>query len=109
MRYRVGTRRSFLLQMRAGSGRDRADSRYGWRSDIYRHIHQGEATVSDTEIKRVGYKIDNGETIRVPMIGGIHGVTFRCGIRNKVIQLEVAQNLNLNLRWNRLTGSLIVK
>jgi Predicted membrane protein len=59
--------------------------------------------------ERDEYRIDNGETIRVPMTGGVHGVTFRCGVRNKVIQLEVAGDLSLNLRWNRLTGSLIVK
>lgn len=59
--------------------------------------------------ERDEYRIDNGETIRVPITGGVHGVTFRCGVRNKVIQLEVAGDLSLDLRWNRLTGSLIVK
>ncbi len=59
--------------------------------------------------ERDEYRIDSGETIRVPMTGGIHGVTFRCGVRNKVIQLEVAGDLSVNLKWNRLTGSLVVK
>ena len=59
--------------------------------------------------ERDEYRIDSGETIRVPMAAGVHGVTFKCGIRNKVIQLEVRSDICLNLKWNRLTGSLVVK
>ena len=55
------------------------------------------------------YRIDNGKTIRVPMAPGTHSVVFKCGIRNKVIELTVQQDLTLHLRWNRITGSLVVK
>lgn len=55
------------------------------------------------------YRIDNGQTIRVAMTPGTHNVIFKCGIRNKVIDLTVQQDLTLNLKWNRVTGSLTVK
>ena len=65
--------------------------------------------VSITVDERDEYRIDNGQTIRVPMAPGTHSVVFRCGIRNKVIDLTVRQDLTLELKWNRLTGSLTVK
>ena len=55
------------------------------------------------------YRIDNGQTLRVPMTPGTHSVAFRCGIRNKVIDLTVRQDLELRLKWNRITGSLSVQ
>ncbi len=55
------------------------------------------------------YRIDNGQTIRVPMTRGTHGVVFKCGIRNKSIELNVAGDTALRLKWNRITGSLVVK
>ncbi len=54
------------------------------------------------------YKIDNGEVLRIPMTLGKHSVVFQCGIRNKVIDLDVQQDLALHLKWNRITGSLMV-
>lgn len=55
------------------------------------------------------YRIGNGETINVPMAAGEHGLVFKCGMRNKSIRLEVDRDLSLKLRWNRLTGSLVVR
>lgn len=54
------------------------------------------------------YHVDNGKSIRVPMAEGIHNVVFKCGIRNKVIDLTVQRDLELHLKWNRITGSLMV-
>lgn len=55
------------------------------------------------------YRIGNGQTLRIPMTPGTHSVVFKCGIRNKIIDLTVTQDLELHLKWNRLTGSLGVK
>lgn len=55
------------------------------------------------------YRIDNGQTIRVLMAPGTHNVAFKCGIRNKIIDLTVQQDLELHLKWNRVTGSLTVR
>ena len=55
------------------------------------------------------YLIENGQTLRVSMAQGTHNIAFRCGIRNKVIDLTVQRDLALTLRWNRVTGSLIVQ
>ena len=55
------------------------------------------------------YRIDNGQTLRIPMTPGTHNVVFKCGIRNKIIDLDVQRDLELHLKWNRVTGSLTVK
>ena len=55
------------------------------------------------------YRIGNGETQRIRMSAGTHSVAFKCGIRNKTIELTVQKDLTLRLKWNRLTGSLTVK
>lgn len=59
--------------------------------------------------ERDEYRIDNAQSLRVPMTPGTHSVVFKCGIRNKVIELTVQQDLELHLKWNRITGSLVVK
>ena len=43
------------------------------------------------------------------MAPGTHDITFKCGVRNKVIELTVREDLTLHLKWNRLTGSLTVR
>ena len=55
------------------------------------------------------YRIDNGQTLRIPMMPGTHSLVFRCGVRNKVIDLTVERDLQLHLKWNRLTGSLVIR
>ncbi len=59
--------------------------------------------------ERDEYRIGNGQTIRIPMLEGEHSVVFNCGIRNKCISLTVYQNMEIHLKWNRLTGSLSVR
>ena len=54
------------------------------------------------------YRIENGQSLRVPMAPGTHNIVFNCGIRNKIIDLTVRQDLELHLKWNRVTGSLSV-
>lgn len=55
------------------------------------------------------YKIDNGATLSIPISSGIHNITFSCGIRNKIVQINVTNNATLNIKWNRVTGSLEVE
>lgn len=59
--------------------------------------------------ERDEYRIDNGQTVRVPMTRGTHSIDFKCGIRNKIIDLTVEGDIELHLKWNRVTGSLTVR
>lgn len=55
------------------------------------------------------YKIDNGATVNIPVTAGIHNVVFSCSIRNKIVNVSVNDNVTLNIKWNRVTGSLEVE
>ena len=55
------------------------------------------------------YQLENGATIRIPIAAGMHNIAFSASIRNKVLNINVAGNVTLNMRWNRITGSLVVK
>ena len=55
------------------------------------------------------YKIDNGSTLNIPVSGGTHNIAFSCSIRNKIVNVNVADNVTLNIKWNRITGSLEVE
>ncbi len=55
------------------------------------------------------YKIDNGETLNIPISAGTHNIAFSCSIRNKIVNINVTDNVTLNIKWNRLTGSIEVK
>lgn len=55
------------------------------------------------------YKIDNGSMLNIPISAGAHNIAFSCFIRNKIVNVNVAGNVTLNIKWNRITGSLVVK
>jgi hypothetical protein len=55
------------------------------------------------------YKIDNGATLNIPISAGVHNLAFSCSIRNKIVNINVTDNVTLNIKWNRITGSLEVK
>ena len=55
------------------------------------------------------YKIDNGATLDIPILAGVHKVAFSCSIRNKIVNINVSNNITLNIKWNRVTGSLEVE
>ena len=55
------------------------------------------------------YQIANGSFVRIPISGGPHTVACSCGLRNKVLNIDVADDLSLDMKWNRITGSLEVK
>lgn len=55
------------------------------------------------------YSIGNGDTLRIPVSSGAHCAAFSCSIRNKVVNLNVAGDITLRIRWNRVTGSLEVE
>jgi len=55
------------------------------------------------------YKIDNGSTLNIPISSGTHTVAFSCSIRNKIVNVNITDNVTLNIKWNRVTGSLEVK
>lgn len=55
------------------------------------------------------YKIGNGATVNIPVTVGTHNIAFLCSIRNKIVNVSVSDNVTLNIRWNRVTGSLEVE
>lgn len=55
------------------------------------------------------YKIDNGETLNIPITAGIHNIAFSCSIRSKIVNINAANNVTLNIKWNKITGSLEVE
>lgn len=52
------------------------------------------------------HKLPNGMSIDIPVTPGPHRVTIHCGIRSNTVDINVASNLSLNTRWNRVTGAL---
>ncbi|MCM1334820.1 MAG: zinc ribbon domain-containing protein [Bacteroides sp.] len=59
--------------------------------------------------RRDEYKVENGSTVRFPVSAGEHTIAFSGSIRNKVVTLRVESNVTLNIKWNRVTGSLEVE
>ena len=64
--------------------------------------------VSITIDSAAEYKLPNGMSIDIPITPGPHRVTLHCGIRSNSVDINVASNLSLNTRWNRVTGALEV-
>lgn len=54
------------------------------------------------------YKLDNGQKLNIPVTAGEHKISFSCGIRNKVLDVSVNDDFVLNVKWDRITGSLKV-
>lgn len=59
--------------------------------------------------RNVEYKIDNGVTLNIPITAGAHNIAFSCNIRNKIVNINATSNVTLNIKWNRITGSLEVE
>ena len=55
------------------------------------------------------YKIDSGETLNIPVSPGAHNIAFSCSIRNKIVNINASNNVVINIKWNRITGSLEVE
>ena len=55
------------------------------------------------------YKIDNGATLNIPVSVGTHNIAFSCSIRNKIININITNNVVLNIKWDRITGSIKVE
>jgi len=54
------------------------------------------------------YEIENGKSIEMPISYGVHNIKCSCGIRNKIIDINITQNTILNIKFNRMTGSIEV-
>lgn len=57
----------------------------------------------------VEYNIENGSTLNIPISAGVHNIAFMYSIRNKIVNINVNSNVTLNIKWNRVTGSLEVE
>lgn len=54
------------------------------------------------------YKLKNDETINISLSQGNHEISFTCTIRNKVININMQQNVLLKVKFDRITGELKV-
>ena len=57
----------------------------------------------------ITYQLEKEATITIPLSAGNHVISISCSIRNKVINVNVAQNLHFLIRFNRLTGGIEIK
>ena len=55
------------------------------------------------------YQVANGSSVRIPISGGAHTIACSCGIRNKVLNIDITGDFSLTMKWNQVTGSLEVK
>ena len=55
------------------------------------------------------YSIENNSSINIPISAGAHNIAFSCSIRNKILDINVVGDMTLNMKWNRITGSLVVE
>lgn len=51
-------------------------------------------------------KLENGGTLRLMLTPGAHEIVLSCGIRNRVVRLNMTGDASLRVWWNRVTGSL---
>lgn len=54
------------------------------------------------------YSLENGNSITVPLTTGTHTILFSSGIRKTQTSIDVTENMNINVKWNRTTGEINV-
>lgn len=50
--------------------------------------------------------IENGKTINLQLVEGKYEFIFFQSIRKRTLSINLNQNIHINLRWNRITGSI---
>lgn len=53
--------------------------------------------------------IDNADQVSIPISAGVHNLYFSCGPRSKSVDINVASDLVIVVRWNRITGGIEVR
>lgn len=54
------------------------------------------------------YSIENNSSITIPLTTGVHTLIFSLGIRKTQTNIDVTENLNINVKFNRATGEIVV-
>lgn len=54
------------------------------------------------------YSIENNSSITIPLTTGTHTILFSSGIRKTQTNIDVTENMNINVKFNRATGEIDV-
>lgn len=65
-----------------------------------------DATITVDNVDK--YKLKNGSSIKIPMPTGDHTLLFSLGPRKTEAKINVTENMNINMKMNRLTGEINV-
>jgi hypothetical protein len=57
---------------------------------------------------KITHKINNGQSIQIPISHGMHKIIFSASIRKKVVDINIHQNETLYVFFDRLTGGIDV-
>lgn len=86
-------------------------------ANVTRHVltivrqNQWFAINPDVEIIVDGverYMLANGKSLELPIAPGKHNLAFYCTIRSRIVDINVYSDMTLNVKFNRITGSLEV-
>ena len=50
--------------------------------------------------------IANGETLNLSMEEGIYTIEFLQSMRKRVIEINLTKDLQITVKWNRITGAI---
>ena len=53
--------------------------------------------------------INNGESVELELDEGNYEIVFSLHFRKKTINLKLNKDININLKWNRITGALEIE
>lgn len=52
------------------------------------------------------YEVKSGESVNIPIKAGGHNIAFSSSFSNKIVDMNVTGNMVLNIKFNRITGSI---
>lgn len=53
--------------------------------------------------------ISNGETIIIQLLAGTYEFTFSQSMRKRILTIDLHDDIHIDVKWNRVTGSLIAE
>lgn len=53
--------------------------------------------------------IPNGETIIIQLLAGTYEFTFSQSMRKRILTIDLHDDIHIDVKWNRVTGSLIAE
>ncbi len=52
------------------------------------------------------YRVENGNTIDIPISSGVHNIVFSASLRKNNLNINVDSNAVIYVEWDRITGRL---